>query len=189
MDTSTGIVPTASSDTAAAQTAHADVPSVIAPIPAIAFGALALGLIFDWLHRFNMLGPVPAVIRNSAGFLLLALGAWFTLRATVSFRSVDTPSQPWRPTRAIAECGIYARTRNPMVQGVVILVLGLAILFSSDWAVLFLMPAAAVLHYGVVLREEIYLEGRFGDAYRSYKAAVPRYGWPFAVSSQARSKP
>jgi protein-S-isoprenylcysteine O-methyltransferase Ste14 len=36
-----------------------------------------------------------------------------------------------------------------------------------------------VLHYGVVLREEHYLEKKFGQAYLSYKAAVPRYGWKF----------
>ena len=184
MDTSTGIVPTASSETGAAQTTHADVPSVVAPVPAIAFGALALGLTFDWFHAFNILGRVPAVVRNSAALVLFALGAWYILRATVIFRRVDTPLQPWRPTRAIAEDDIYACTRNPMVQGVVILVLGFAMLLGSDWTVLFLLPAGMVLHYGAVLREESYLEGRFGDAYRTYKAAVPRYGWPFAGFSQ-----
>ena len=35
-----------------------------------------------------------------------------------------------------------------------------------------------VLHFGVVKREERYLEAKFGDAYRHYKARVPRYGWP-----------
>jgi protein-S-isoprenylcysteine O-methyltransferase Ste14 len=36
-----------------------------------------------------------------------------------------------------------------------------------------------VLHFGVVLREERYLDRKFGEAYRSYKATVPRYGWKF----------
>jgi protein-S-isoprenylcysteine O-methyltransferase Ste14 len=36
----------------------------------------------------------------------------------------------------------------------------------------------AVLHFGVVKREERYLEAKFGDAYRRYKETVPRYGWP-----------
>jgi protein-S-isoprenylcysteine O-methyltransferase Ste14 len=35
-----------------------------------------------------------------------------------------------------------------------------------------------VIHFGVVKREERYLEAKFGDAYRAYKASVPRYGIP-----------
>jgi protein-S-isoprenylcysteine O-methyltransferase Ste14 len=38
-----------------------------------------------------------------------------------------------------------------------------------------------LVHFGVVLREESYLERRFGDSYRRYRAAVPRYGWPFGL--------
>jgi protein-S-isoprenylcysteine O-methyltransferase Ste14 len=34
-----------------------------------------------------------------------------------------------------------------------------------------------VLHYGVVPREERYLEQKFGEVYWSYKGDVPRYGW------------
>jgi protein-S-isoprenylcysteine O-methyltransferase Ste14 len=41
-----------------------------------------------------------------------------------------------------------------------------------------LVPGAMLIHFGVVKREERYLEAKFGDAYRRYKAAVPRYGWP-----------
>jgi protein-S-isoprenylcysteine O-methyltransferase Ste14 len=38
---------------------------------------------------------------------------------------------------------------------------------------------ALTLHFGVILREERLLEEKFGDAYRQYKARVPRYGLPF----------
>ena len=45
-------------------------------------------------------------------------------------------------------------------------------------AVVMLLPAAIVLHIGVVKREERYLSAKFGDAYRHYSGTVPRYGWP-----------
>jgi protein-S-isoprenylcysteine O-methyltransferase Ste14 len=178
MEISPGI--SAAASPAQPRQADEDVPSIIAPGPWIAFGALAFGIAFDSLHVFKVLGHVPALIRNSAALLLFALGAWYILRANVVFRREQTPFQPWRPTRIVAAQDIYAHTRNPMYQGFLIVVLGLAVLFRSDWTVLLLMPATMLIHYGVVLREERYLERRFGEGYRRYQAAVPRYGWPFA---------
>jgi protein-S-isoprenylcysteine O-methyltransferase Ste14 len=69
-------------------------------------------------------------------------------------------------------------TRNPMYVGGVLIIAGLAIGLGSDWTLIMLVPTAAVLHYGVVLREERYLERKFGAAYREYREAVSRYGWP-----------
>ena len=38
-----------------------------------------------------------------------------------------------------------------------------------------LVPFALVIRYGVIAREEAYLERKFGEAYRLYKDRVPRY--------------
>jgi protein-S-isoprenylcysteine O-methyltransferase Ste14 len=142
-------------------------------------GALALGLAFDTSHMFRALSHVPSMLRTPAAVVLIALGGWCIFRANIVFHRMETPFQPWRPARIIAAHDIYARSRNPMYQGFLVLVLGVALLLRSDWTVLFLMPAAMLIHYGVVMREEGYLERRFGEDYRRYKAAVPRYGWPF----------
>jgi protein-S-isoprenylcysteine O-methyltransferase Ste14 len=187
MERSTGISPAEPSEQP--RLARDEVPSLVAPGPWIAFGALAFGLAFDALHAFRVLTHVPAWIRSVAALVLIALGCWHILRAFVIFRRSGTPFQPWRPTRVIAAQDIYASTRNPMVQGFLLGVLGIAVLLGSDGSVLMLMPAAMLMHYGVVLREESYLERRFGDVYRQYVAAVPRYGWPLPGFSQARSKP
>jgi protein-S-isoprenylcysteine O-methyltransferase Ste14 len=159
--------------------AKSDVAGIIAPGPWIAFTALGLGIAFDSLHLIKVIGHVPAWIRDAVAAPLMALGGWHIYRANVVFRRAGTAFQPWIPTTTIAAHGIYARTRNPMYQGFLLLVLGLAILFRSDWTAILLIPAALLVHYGVVLREERYLRRRFGESYEAYRAAVPRYGWPW----------
>jgi protein-S-isoprenylcysteine O-methyltransferase Ste14 len=42
-----------------------------------------------------------------------------------------------------------------------------------------LVAGALLIHFGVVKREERYLDAKFGDPYRKYMSAVPRYGLPF----------
>ena len=175
MDTSTGLPPAAATDQP--RLARDDVPSIVAPGPWIAVAALALGLGFDALHAFSMFTYMPALVCNVAALLLMAAGCWHIVGAAAVFHRTATPFQRWRPARVIAAQGIYARTRNPVCQGLLILVFGIAVLLRSEGTVLMLMPAAMVMHYGAVLREESYLERRFGEAYRQYVAAVPRYGW------------
>jgi protein-S-isoprenylcysteine O-methyltransferase Ste14 len=63
-----------------------------------------------------------------------------------------------------------------MYTGLMLLVGGIAIAFALDWTLVMVLPLALVLRNGVVLREERYLERKFGDEYRNYKASVPRWG-------------
>lgn len=52
---------------------------------------------------------------------------------------------------------------------------GAAFLFALDWLLLMLPVSLAVLHFGIIKREERYLESKFGDEYLRYGARVPRY--------------
>jgi protein-S-isoprenylcysteine O-methyltransferase Ste14 len=45
----------------------------------------------------------------------------------------------------------------------------------SPWMLALILPLAVTVRYGVVAREEAYLERRFGDTYRDYKARVRRW--------------
>jgi hypothetical protein len=51
------------------------------------------------------------------------------------------------------------------------------LLIGTWWGLVVLIPVFLILHSGVVLREEAYLERKFGDSYHSYKSAVYRYRW------------
>jgi protein-S-isoprenylcysteine O-methyltransferase Ste14 len=54
---------------------------------------------------------------------------------------------------------------------------GIGIAARSPWTLALTVPLAITIRYGVVAREEAYLERRFGDAYRDYKARVRRWLW------------
>jgi protein-S-isoprenylcysteine O-methyltransferase Ste14 len=109
-------------------------------------------------------------------------GLWLGLRAIAAFRRSGTHVEPWKPTTALVTEGIYAFVRNPMYLGLGLGILTIALALASDWMILMLVPFALVMHFGVVLREERYLEARFGDDYRRYRERVPRYGWGGAAA-------
>jgi hypothetical protein len=95
-------------------------------------------------------------------------GGWVRLGTNVS---------PFQSTTALATTGIYKWTRNPVYCGGTLAMLGIAFCFALDWMVLLIVPSMIILHFGVVRREERYLEQKFGEQYRQYTAQVSRYGW------------
>ena len=79
------------------------------------------------------------------------------------------------PSTTVVTTGLYRLSRNPIYLGLAALYLGLAFAANSGWAVILLLPILAVMRYGVIAREERYLEAKFGDDYRAYKARVRRW--------------
>ena len=156
-----------------------DTAGVIAPPPLIALAAIVLGLLLDWLAPAYVLHLLLSLTeRIVIGAVLMAVGGGLGLPAIRAFRSAGTHVEPWKPALALATAGIYGYLRNPMYVGLAFLVAGIGIALASDWTLVMLVGAALVLHVGVVKREERYLEAKFGEAYRQYKARVPRYGVP-----------
>jgi protein-S-isoprenylcysteine O-methyltransferase Ste14 len=52
---------------------------------------------------------------------------------------------------------------------------GSAIAFDNLWLLMMLVLFALVIRYGVVPREEAYLERKFGNVYGSYRTRVRRW--------------
>ncbi len=161
-----------------------DTAGVIAPPPLIALAALMLGLLLDRLlpaYVLTVLLSLPE--RIVIGAILLAVSAGLAIPALLAFRAAGTHVEPWKPSSAVVTDGIFAWLRNPMYVGLIVGLAGLSVLLASDWTLVMTAVVAPVLHFGVVKREERYLEAKFGNAYRGYKARVPRYGWPPAGSA------
>lgn len=157
-----------------------DTAGVIAPPPLVALGAVMLGILLDWLMPAYVLSAV--LTRNgriAISVLLIAAGAALAVAGRGTFVRSGTPVNPYKPSRALVTTGIFAYVRNPMYVGLACLVAGVGVALASDWTLVMLVTAALLIHFGVVRREERYLEAKFGDAYRRYTEAVPRYGLPF----------
>ena len=161
------------------QKADPDSPGVVAPPPLMALATLLLGLALDWLTQTFVLRVLLTFYdRIVLGTLLAVAGGALVIAGAGLFRALGTNIPPWKPSLKLATTGIYAWLRNPMYVGLGLITGGLGIAFASDWTLVLLVPAGILLHRHVVLREEKYLEGKFGNAYRQYKERVPRYGWP-----------
>lgn len=82
---------------------------------------------------------------------------------------------PWDPTRRMVAVGPYRHVRNPMITGVVAMLVGEALLSGSrvlgGWAASFVL----LNHVYFLLLEEPGLTRRFGPSYQAYKTAVPRW--------------
>jgi protein-S-isoprenylcysteine O-methyltransferase Ste14 len=103
--------------------------------------------------------------------LALALFAWAIVTVTRAGSNVPTSL----PTTTIVESGPYRFTRNPIYLGMFLGLIGLAIAFDDLWLLVMLVPFALGIRYGVVAREEAYLERKFGDVYRGYRSRVRRW--------------
>ena len=90
-----------------------------------------------------------------------------------------TNVNPRQPTSVLVTGAAFGWTRNPLYVGVIIAQIGLALMFAMDWLALLIIPSCILLHFAVVVREEQYLEHKFGDEYRRYKSRVARYALLF----------
>lgn len=135
--------------------------------------AVVTGFVIDWLEPLAFVpedwpgGLLGAVVFG----LALALAVWALDTMTRAGTNVPTN----RPTTTIVEGGPYRFTRNPIYMGMFGGQIGLGIAFDNLWLLLMLVPFALVIRYGVVAREEAYLERKFGDAYRRYRQCVRRW--------------
>ncbi len=149
-----------------------DHPGIIAPPPLIYLASLALGLILEWIRPTRLFARPLAV---SLGTLLVLVGAAGVAWGIRAIRRGGTPVDPYKPTTAIVSDGPYRFSRNPLYAATTMIYVGLAVAINTLWP-LFLLPALiAILHVGVIAREERYLEQKFGEDYLRYKRSVRRW--------------
>ncbi len=157
---------------AQAEKAAADHPRVVAVPPLVYLAGLVVGGILEWLRPSWGLTPVW---RFSIGPVLVIIGLVLAGAALREFRRAGTHVEPYLPTTALVTAGPYRLTRNPIYLGMTLGAAGVAVLLHSLWMLAMLVPVLLIMHFGVVLREEEYLAGKFGEVYSRYMASVRRW--------------
>jgi len=149
-------------------------------------------ILFVFLIPGTVAGYLPfLILKSSAGdnrpnvslgsslaVCLIALGGFVLLRCVWDFFAAGRGTlAPFDPPRLLVVRGLYRFTRNPMYNGVASVLVGEAWLFHSTSLWKYAALVFVMFHLFVIVYEEPTLESQFGESFRTYKRAVPRWGF------------
>jgi protein-S-isoprenylcysteine O-methyltransferase Ste14 len=149
-----------------------DNPGVVARPPLIFLGCLIAGFAVDW---FSPLSAFDAPGSYAYGGLLLGAGIVLMAWGVTTFGRAGTNIPTNRPSITVVSNGPYGFSRNPIYIGMFLIYAGIAVLADNPWLLILVVPLYFIMRYGVIAREERYLEGKFGEAYLAYKRRVRRW--------------
>ena len=132
---------------------------------------LVMAALHYWFPLYQLLHPPFSY----SGTLLVLAGFIIVLWSAFLFNRAGTPIRPFEESTQLVSAGMYRFTRNPMYLGMVLILMGIAILLGS-LSPFILIPFFIYLIQSVfIVHEESMLEERFGDEYRAFKRKVRRW--------------
>jgi protein-S-isoprenylcysteine O-methyltransferase Ste14 len=141
--------------------------------PLLYLGSIALGVMLNWFWTLGFAGG--SVLRIVLGVALVCTGVAASWSAFSVFKRMGQDPNPRTSTPEVTREGPYRFTRNPMYIGLSLIQSGVGVALGNVWILILLVPTIIVMHYGVILREEEYLERKFGEEYLRFKSSVRRW--------------
>lgn len=139
--------------------------------------------IFSFILPFTVLVIVPLWIEKNRtihtgyyflfGSILILSGLMIMAFCITSFIRIGKGTlAPWSPTKKLVIKGLYRYVRNPMILGVLIVLLGEALIIRSENILIWAGSFFIINTIYFIIYEEPNLEKRFGTEYREYKKHV-----------------
>jgi protein-S-isoprenylcysteine O-methyltransferase Ste14 len=145
----------------------------VAVLPPLLYGAALLFILaLRWFWPIPILGHAVALW---LGLALVVFGVGIAAWGRRTMHAAGTNISPLRPATAVVTTGPFRFSRNPLYVSLTLLYLGLTLVLNTWWGIAVLVPLLVVMHFGVIVREERYLEQKFGETYRQYRSTVRRY--------------
>ena len=149
-----------------------DTAGIIAPPPLIYGGTFLVGYL---LHLVYPIQFSPSQLTFIFGWSLIIFSGLLAILGFLAIKRAGTHVDPYKPTTALVVDGPFRFTRNPLYLSLTLLYSGMGILLNMLWTVLLLPVVLIIIHFGVIAREEKYLEKKFGQEFIRYKARVRRW--------------
>ena len=143
---------------------------ILPPVYFLAAIAIMAGL--------HYLAPIGIILRppiTYLGVLLIAIGLGVVGWPAAAFGRVGTPIKPFEDSTHLVTGGMYRVSRNPMYLGMVVVLLGIAVLFGNISPFISIPIFVWLIQKNFIRLEEAMLEKTFGDEYREYKNVVRRW--------------
>ncbi len=152
-----------------------DNAGVIAPPPLIYVVGLGIGFLLQRRIPLKAFSFVPRALLLTLGSTSISIGLTIITLGFRQMQNAHTNVNPTQPVTAIVTEGPFRFTRNPLYLGFTLAYVGVTLLVNSLWMVLLLPFVLFLMTFGVIEREERYLERKFGEQYLAYKRRVRRW--------------
>jgi len=119
--------------------------------------------------------PVPGFVSMTLAVAFVTFGFGLMGWAIATFRKYSEKPNPRETTHLLVTTGPFRLSRNPMYIAFIFIYFGLTFALNSWWPILFFPFAYWLLYRGVILREEKYMEQKFGEQYLNYKKSTRRW--------------
>ena len=144
------------------------------PPPLIYLVFLAAGLIA------NLYDPLPLSSSETnvlliPGLVVVVIGLSVGAVALRAMRRAGVSPLPWRTPGKLVVDGPFRFSRNPLYVSLAVMYVGITFAVNALWPLVFLVFPIVIVDRGTILQEEKFLEKKFGEEYRSYKARVRRW--------------
>ncbi len=140
--------------------------------PLLLLVSIVTGFAVRWVAPLTFL---PEELALSVGLPVTAISFAPFFWAVAAMRGSGASIPTNEPTAFIVSGGPYRFSRNPIYLSMLLLQVGIAFWANSLWFIGIAGVSALLLVWGVIQREERYLERKFGEVYVAYRTRVRRW--------------
>jgi protein-S-isoprenylcysteine O-methyltransferase Ste14 len=149
-----------------------DNPGIITHPPVFYIAAVLISIGLNRLYALSLgdyeILETLAIVIASASIIILVM-------ATKLFKDNSQSPSVHATSVKIYTGGVYGYSRNPIYVGATSLLIAAALYFSNGWMLISVLPILYIMTNLVIIKEEVYLEEKFGQEYMDYKKKVRRW--------------